>query len=68
MREGGEERTQIFDTFEDHLGLSQAARDLMKMADPATPPRLVVPIPRLKGDVMCLLEFFQDKEPSIRCV
>jgi hypothetical protein len=56
---------EILETLEDHIGLTQATRDLFEAVDPATPPTLVEPIPRLRGDMMCLQELFKDDEPSI---
>jgi hypothetical protein len=59
---------QILESFEDQMNIAQAIRDLNEGSNPATPPLIVTPVPRLQDDVMCLLELFKSETPSIRCV
>jgi hypothetical protein len=56
---------QILESFEDQMKMTQAIQDLDKGSDPATPPLLVTPVPRLQDDVLCHLELFKSETPSI---
>jgi hypothetical protein len=60
---------EILDPFEDKMNMSQSIRDIVEGSDPTVPPILVTAVPRMKADVMCLMEFlFKSETPSICCV
>jgi hypothetical protein len=46
---------QILDEFEEHLNMGSILTDLQEGSNPLTPPQKVLPNPRLRSNVRCLL-------------
>jgi hypothetical protein len=42
--------------------------DLQEGNDPLTHPQKVLPVPRLRSDVRCLLDLLDEDSPTIQCV
>jgi hypothetical protein len=54
--------------FEDQLTMVGILNDLQEASDAATPPQKVLPVPRLRSDVRCLLSLLEEETPAVRCV
>jgi hypothetical protein len=48
--------------------MAAALEDLQEGSDLTTPPKKLLPVPRLRSDLRCLLKLFEDEILAVRCV